>query len=933
MEVKKIVEGMTAPQVAQVIDDNFKNQNKILEEDIAKQNSVIGVSEYKDFSEAEAVNVGDVRKYNGFLYECVEATTGAFDARKWKKSSFKDETEKKLSELGKEMFLNKLKSESIANSGYMDYDKVVNVASGGIYAGYVNSSSWDTLWVYLLEGTEYISVEGITHGSFRFFSEISADKDYNLGSNKTGEVIEGAKVCLVTIKKSDNPNGYGNLKVRQYNGEYSKKEYVDKGLIKAGINVFIDKNHHFDVNTGGYAKSSTHHSVWVNVDEGTEAIQLNEAVSDWYAMFSSNTISSTTYLGGNTSGRISKAGSKIVIISLPIADNTDISDISVKLLGNKGDRPSSRNFVVAYRHLINIAADGKASYLKNNDYDCLWVHLMDNAKTIKVEGINATRAAYYKGSEISDENYLGTNNTGNVIKGATFCIINFKRPEEFVDYDNVTVVQKQDFVGNERFSNLFGEYIREIPTGKNYIDANNLLKGKILSGGQIINSANGIMSNKIYLEDGKTYTMQGIYYYGTANKIYMATYDKKDNHIGLISVAAEFPEFDSTHMGKGTFKFNSNYGAISYVRIILQGNASYPFDASIAQLEEGETATEVVPYEGEERFLIDFGNNNNENPATRKVVRLLSIGNSYSEDSLSYVPYIIKNMGVNVDFQIGILMMSSSNLGNHIDNFTNQTAAYQFYLFDKTNNWRRITDNASFPDSENVSIQWALDSYKWDMIFPIGFGTGDYVGNMNTLINLVSSYVNYPIKWGVQVGYIRPSRANTGLDPTTTSYTEEEMTQRYEEILDKSKNLMENTVCEIIVPIATAIKNACSVPTIKVLGEFSTFEGNELPTIDGVPPGYLAYKDGVHLQEGLPCQIAAYTFVRVLLDYYGYKELSIIGESTRVTSEWVIGKGIPHAHGEPIGSTDENCLVAQKSVIMAVKNPYQIIDMTEKGLV
>lgn len=100
MEVKKIVEGMTAPQVAQVIDDNFKAQNAILEEDIAKQNNVIGVSEYKDFSEAEAVSVGDVRKYNGFLYECVEATTGAFDASKWKKSSFKNETEKKLSELG-----------------------------------------------------------------------------------------------------------------------------------------------------------------------------------------------------------------------------------------------------------------------------------------------------------------------------------------------------------------------------------------------------------------------------------------------------------------------------------------------------------------------------------------------------------------------------------------------------------------------------------------------------------------------------------------------------------------------------------------------------------------------------------------------------------------------------------------------------------------
>lgn len=99
MEVKKIVEGMTAVEVAEVIDSNFKAQNKILEEDIATQNSVIGVSEYKDFSESESVAVGDVRKYNGFLYECVEATTGAFDENKWKKSSFKAETEKKISDI------------------------------------------------------------------------------------------------------------------------------------------------------------------------------------------------------------------------------------------------------------------------------------------------------------------------------------------------------------------------------------------------------------------------------------------------------------------------------------------------------------------------------------------------------------------------------------------------------------------------------------------------------------------------------------------------------------------------------------------------------------------------------------------------------------------------------------------------------------------
>ena len=138
MEVKKIVEGMTAVEVAEVIESNFKNQNKILEEDIAKQNSVIGVSEYKDFSEAEAVNVGDVRKYNGLLYECVEATTGAFDASKWKKSSFKAETEKKLSELGSKVDLNTQKVNKLNTSESLEADFAISDGKGNDIVRFVN---------------------------------------------------------------------------------------------------------------------------------------------------------------------------------------------------------------------------------------------------------------------------------------------------------------------------------------------------------------------------------------------------------------------------------------------------------------------------------------------------------------------------------------------------------------------------------------------------------------------------------------------------------------------------------------------------------------------------------------------------------------------------------------------------------------------------
>lgn len=144
MEVKKIVEGMTAPQVAQVIDDNFKAQNKILEDDIRKQNNAIGVSEYKAFSEAESVAVGDVRKYEGFLYECVEATTGAFDASKWKKSSFKAETEKKLSELGSELSeINKTQSTvRLVGKGNELVTENLRLVENHIYRIYFVNNDW-----------------------------------------------------------------------------------------------------------------------------------------------------------------------------------------------------------------------------------------------------------------------------------------------------------------------------------------------------------------------------------------------------------------------------------------------------------------------------------------------------------------------------------------------------------------------------------------------------------------------------------------------------------------------------------------------------------------------------------------------------------------------------------------------------------------------
>ena len=296
----------------------------------------------------------------------------------------------------------------------------------------------------------------------------------------------------------------------------------------------------------------------------------------------------------------------------------------------------------------------------------------------------------------------------------------------------------------------------------------------------------------------------------------------------------------------------------------------------------------------------------------KKKIRILLIGNSATDDALSYVPFIMQNMGVPVEFQIGIAMMSSSTLAMHLSNWENETAAYSFRLYNGGAAWR---------DYSGKTLQWMLDNYTWDIISlqqaqPQNGNT--YQPYLNKLINGISSYVHNAVKFIWYQTHIYSALSNGGAprgDQTIGEY--------YADEVAACQNIVGASVCEYVVPVSTAIQNARSIPAIKALGDYAQNVNNDTGN------GWLNYLDGVHLQEGLPCQIAAYTFVLAFLEIFGFEEFSINGESTRVTSAWTSGKNIPSPHGTPIGSTDANCLIAQKCAIMAIKHPFEVTDMND----
>lgn len=556
----------------------------------------------------------------------------------------------------------------------------------------------------------------------------------------------------------------------------------------------------------------------------------------------------------------------------------------------------SRGFFIDWGHLCNIQTEGIfTEYIKNDGYNSIHVHLVDGVKQLFVNGIQFTRFCFFRSLDLVSDNFISQNKSGIVPPDAVLCIITTRKSDnQDIDYKNILVKQSLDFVSEERFDNLFSNYIENTPTGKNYIDPDNLLRGYAISSGQVIESASGILSNKLYLKSGTTYTMQGIFFYGNNKSIFIAWYDAEGNYLNRSQFPATYEE--DSHYGKATFTFDDQNGNVKYGRICLQTTFSYPFDPSISQLEVGSKTTEVEPYVGEEKFVM---------PGIKPVsmkrrVRILSIGNSYSQDALGYVPFILPEIEDSLDVEIGIMYMSGATLQQHYNNFINEVSAYTYYLFNGGVSWKNLG---------SYTIQRALESQSWDMIILQQGSTSSwdwstYQPYLNKLVNLIYGKINYPVKFGWMLTQSRPKVGDH-------IYTDEEILSHFNSIAKNSQRVMNETLCEFIFPVGTAVQNARTT-SLNNLGDY----------------GKLCSSDGGHLQEGLPCQLASYVCVLTILSLCGYGNKSVYGDPIRVNANWVSGKNIPGPNGNPTGSTDANCAIAQKCVIMAMKNPYVITDMT-----
>jgi hypothetical protein len=272
-------------------------------------------------------------------------------------------------------------------------------------------------------------------------------------------------------------------------------------------------------------------------------------------------------------------------------------------------------------------------------------------------------------------------------------------------------------------------------------------------------------------------------------------------------------------------------------------------------------------------------------------LKILSVGNSFSRDSLSYVPIILKRLGINVE--IGILYRSSCTLQMHWEH-GNDANYYTFDYFSlSANKWqppvsKTLDGGISYADWDIVVLQEASGR------------SGDYTyyqPYLNQLIDYIAGKIGHDVVFAWNQTHAWAVGHQSIADVAAMQSMEANIKVAADRVLAE-------TAVSLMLPYGRAIHYARQNDILKAIG-------------DG---GNLCYSDYVHLQEGIGCQCAAYANALALLRFLHSKK-GIVGDTLTVDSTFLANYAIPEQHGSAAGSTAANRLIAQRCAVMA-NNEY-----------
>ena len=248
-----------------------------------------------------------------------------------------------------------------------------------------------------------------------------------------------------------------------------------------------------------------------------------------------------------------------------------------------------------------------------------------------------------------------------------------------------------------------------------------------------------------------------------------------------------------------------------------------------------------------------------------KCLKILAVGNSFSDDTMEYVGYIANSLGINV--VLGNLYIGGCDITTHLNCLKNYTPAYEYRVF-KGEGW--VTSPSSRSVDAILSEDWDYISFQqcsaWSGKSLSYTDLDELLAAVKSLVPKKTSFV-WNMTWAYQQDFENPNFAAYASDQATM----------YSAII----NTVHNVICnknefDIIVPTGTAVQNARTT----FLGDTLTRDGFHLNLVYGRYIAGLTYlcaitglspNDVAYAPEGVPknsslfeaCQESALNAIKI----------------------------------------------------------------------
>lgn len=259
--------------------------------------------------------------------------------------------------------------------------------------------------------------------------------------------------------------------------------------------------------------------------------------------------------------------------------------------------------------------------------------------------------------------------------------------------------------------------------------------------------------------------------------------------------------------------------------------------------------------------------------AQQKTVRILAIGNSFSQDAVEqYLHELAEAEGISTI--IGNMFIGGCSLERHVKNARDNAPAYAY---------RKIGTDGKKREKGKMSLETVLADEDWDYVSlqqasPFSGMYETYEASLPELIEYVKARLPKKTKLMLHQTW---AYASTSKHSGFKNYNCNQLTM-YQAIADAVKKAAKANKIKIVIPSGTAIQNART-----------SFIGDHLN------------RDGYHLDVKVGRYIAACTWFE------------------RIFKHNVVGN--PYT---PEGLDEARKAVAQKAAHAAVKHPYKVTDLS-----